>query len=337
MGFHKNHVLLYHLLFGGKLLELAQQLEMSTSTIHRILDKAKKDGLYDWKINKEGMFDDESNNFLETHGDKVVEYILSFKDEDSPKNIKSEIQTYKKIVALPDIHYPEHINLLSIEKFLADYQPDILIYLGDVMDLSYLSKFEKENKLNVGNKLREEYNEVMKVMDKQIKLSKAKEVYFIEGNHEYRVQKFLETYPAGTGFIEIPVAMKLEERGINWVGLNEFVQIKDLFFTHGTYYNMYHARKHVDTYQRNVIYGHTHAWQVHSGYHPYDKKLPYVAKSIGCLCNLNPTYMKHRPNQWINSFYICEMEENGRFSDNVIPIVNENFRIPGSINGGTHY
>jgi hypothetical protein len=92
---------------------------------------------------------------------------------------------------------------------------------------------------------------------------------------------------------------------------------------------MYHARKHGELCQRNVIYGHTHAKQLHSGYHPVDKALPYIAESIGCLCSLNPPYMKNRPNQWANSFKYCEVETDGTFSGDTVTLINGNFRIIG--------
>jgi predicted phosphodiesterase len=323
-----NHILLYHALFGGRIQDLVDKFGLSKSNIHRILDKAKKEDIYDWTLNKNKEF---TKVYIDTYGENVLSDIINFKEvyATHSKEHNSSLNKPKKVMVLPDIHFPDNISLKAIEKFMADYQPDVLIYLGDVLDLRYLSKFDKDNRLILGNKLRKEYNAIMSLMDKHIKLSKADKIYFIEGNHEFRVRKFLESYPAGVGFIEIPIAMKLEERGIKWVEMNDWVRLGKLFFTHGVYYNVYHARKHVDTYQRNMIYGHTHAIQVHSGFHPFDKKLPHVAKSIGCLCDLNPDYMKNRPNQWVNAFYICEIETSGIFSDNIITIVNGEFRIPG--------
>lgn len=320
-----NHILLYHALFGGKIQDLVNRFSLSKSSVHRILDKAKTEGIYDWKLNRKTEM---TEAYIKEFGKEILEDIFNLKEVAFEEH-NSSLNKAKKVMVLPDIHFPDNINLKAIEKFMIDYQPDVLIYLGDVLDLRYLSKFDKDNRLILGNKLRKEYNTIMVLMDKHIKLSKADEVYFIEGNHEFRVRKFLESYPAGVGFIEVPIAMKLEERGIKWVELNDWVRLGKLFFTHGVYYNVYHARKHVDTYQRNMIYGHTHAIQVHSGYHPFDKTLPHVAKSIGCLCTLNPAYMKNRPNQWINAFYICEIEMSGIFSDNIITLVDGSFRIPG--------
>jgi predicted phosphodiesterase len=321
-----NHVLLYHALFGGNIQSLADQFSLSTSQIHRILDKAKTDNLYNWKLNKNGEL---NKDYINIYGKELIKYISESSKICSEEHV-IPLNKAKRLVAIADAHYPFNIPFTGFERFLGDYLPDVLIYLGDFIDVPYLSKYEKNNKLMLGNKLRQEYDEVMAIMDRHINISKASEIYYIEGNHEYRVRKFLEDYPAGEGFIEIPIAMKLKDRGIKWVELNDWVRIGNIFFTHGMYHNTYHARKHLDTHQRNIIYGHLHTNQVHSGYHPFDKDLPYVAKSIPCFCELNPAYMRNRPNQWLNGLYQCEIEESGLFWDNTIVIVNGEFRIIGT-------
>lgn len=214
-----NCTLLYHLLFGGRIKDLADKFKLSKSNVHRILDKAKVDELYDWSCNKDG---NKYEELIETYGSDILKYIASLSVK-GPEILDTKLNKCKKVVTLPDIHYPYNISLTTIEKFLSDYKPDVLIYLGDLMELEYLSFFERDNKLIVGDKLKKEYDEIMRLMDKHIKLSGASEVYYVEGNHEYRVKRFLETYPAGTGFIEIPIAMRLKDRGITWVELNKWV------------------------------------------------------------------------------------------------------------------
>lgn len=322
----ENHVLLYHMIFGGKIQDVADVLKKSTSQVHRILDKAKSEGLYDWKVNKKTEL---TRAYIREYGGDVMYDILAAKAASSKEHNVS-LNRPKKLLTIADAHYPFNIPFTCFERLLGDYQPDVLIYLGDFLDVPYLSKYEKDNKLVVGNKLRKEYDEVMAIMDRHIKLSKASEVYYVEGNHEARVPKFLESYPAGEGFIEIPIAMKLKERGITWVEMNDWVRLGNLFLTHGMYHNTYHARKHLETHQRNIVYGHLHTYQVHSGYHPFDKTLPYIAKSIPCFCNLNPAYMKNRPNQWLNGLYQCEIETDGTFYDNILTIVNGAIRIVGA-------
>lgn len=321
-----NFILLYHLLFGGRIKDLVDKFNISKSSVHRILDEARKEGIYDWSANKRGEI---SSDVIDKKGLEVIKCFLDLSEDEAFPVVDTSTKTYRKLVALPDLHCRDNIILSSVEKFLGEYQPDIIVYVGDLLELRCLSFFDRENKLLIRDTLQSDYDFAVELMERHKKLSKCSEMYFIEGNHEYRVRRFLESFPQGSGFMEIPKYMRLKERGITWSDLNKFVRIGKLFFTHGLYYNVYHARKHLESYQRNIIYGHTHTIQVHSGIHPVDVALPHVAKSIGCLCDLNPLYMKNRPNQWINAFYMAEIEADGTFNDNIITLVNGNFRIPG--------
>jgi predicted phosphodiesterase len=239
------------------------------------------------------------------------------------------LDTYKKVVVLPDIHVPYNISLVCIEKFLADYRPDIIIWLGDTLDLDYMSKYTTENTLITGEKYKPECDTVAEMLSRHMTLSGASEGYYLEGNHEYRAVKYLEKNPAGMGTLEVPNMLKLSDKGIKWIPMNKLVPIGKISFTHGTYYSKFHADKHVLNYGRNIMYGHTHNIQTFSGIRPYDVQLPHVAKSIGCLCTINPTYMKNRPNAWINAFAIVEIEADGTYTDTVVHIVQNSFRIPG--------
>jgi predicted phosphodiesterase len=291
--------------FGGTTGDISKGLSIPVSTVYDNLRKAKDDGVYNWELNKD----------LEIFNSYVREVNLD---------------SYKKVVFLTDIHYPDNIDLGAIELFLKDYKPDILIYGGDFLDFRYLSKFDKENKLIIGDNLKKEYVAVGEIIDRHTRLAQPKEIYFIEGNHEYRMVRYLEKNPVGLGYLEVKNGLEFEKRGIKWIPFNELLKIGKIYYTHGIYHNMHHAKKHVESYMRNMVYGHTHAIQMYSGPHPTDRPIPYIAKSVGCLCNLNPEYMHNRPNQWAQAFHIAEFETDGNFSDTIIYIINNGFRIPGT-------
>jgi len=50
-------------------------------------------------------------------------------------------------VALPDSHFPHHINTEPLEKYLTDLQPTHLIFLGDTWDLGLISHWDHQEKL----------------------------------------------------------------------------------------------------------------------------------------------------------------------------------------------
>lgn len=122
----ENHILLYHALFGGKIQDLVKRFGISKSNVHRILDKAKTDGIYDWKSNRKTEM---TEAYIKEFGKEILEDISSLKEVDFEEH-NSPLNKAKKVMVLPDIHYPDNICLKAIENFMADYQPDVLIYLG---------------------------------------------------------------------------------------------------------------------------------------------------------------------------------------------------------------
>lgn len=300
-------------------------------TCNKCFKLKPKTEFYVDKIKKSG-YKNQCKECIKKANTNIPEYTVEFADDiDSIKLIAGmSLIRPTKVVALPDIHYPFNINMKCIDDFLADYQPDVIIWLGDTLDFDYLSKYTKENKLVTADKLKPDCDTVSIMLDYYMTISKASKAYYLEGNHEFRMVKHLEKEPAGIGSLEVYNLLKLKEKGIIWSPMNKLVQVGKLYFTHGTYFSKFHADKHVANYGRNIVYGHTHTIQSYSGMRPYDVKVPHIAQSIGCLCTINPTYMRNNPNRWVNAFYIAEIEEDGTFYDSVVKIIDGGFRIPGT-------
>ena len=51
----------------------------------------------------------------------------------------------------------------------------------------------------------------------------------------------------------------------------------------------------------------------------------HTARSIGCLCNLNPAYQKNRPSKWVHGFGVAYVHPNGDYSFYNIFIVKYKF------------
>ena len=106
----------------------------------------------------------------------------------------------------------------------------------------------------------------------------------------------------------------------------------NLIIIHGTYTNLYHARKTVEAYHVSTIYGHVHTFQSHMLVSPVDNNKFYTGQSIGCLCTLNPQFMKNRPNAWVNGFcYVYWNESDDSFQLVPVVIVHGQFRANGKL------
>jgi hypothetical protein len=101
-----------------------------------------------------------------------------------------------RIVVLPDIHVPAHDKLAmwAIKAFLKDYQPHILIFIGDVADVFGLSRWDRPPRVAVNQQA--ELDETRRLVDSLISISNAIHVFYIMGNHEDRMFRYL-TDPGG--------------------------------------------------------------------------------------------------------------------------------------------
>mgnify|MGYP001605055309 CR=1 FL=1 len=205
-----------------------------------------------------------------------------------------------------------------VEKVMRDFKPTHLVYLGDALDFDYISKFTEGNirKLE-GKRLKRDYIEFNKMLKRHKKLcGRPKVIYFI-GNHEYRLEKYLDKCPQGEGFQEVEYNIE----GVDeFIPYNKVWKCGKLSYLHGVYTNQFHAKKHVENYGRNVIYGHTHQVQVYTKVSQCDREDFHTGKSIGCLSDKNPEYLHNRPNSWTHAFHICEMENDGYFSEHTMVI-----------------
>ncbi|MBX9671611.1 MAG: metallophosphoesterase [Candidatus Obscuribacterales bacterium] len=95
-----------------------------------------------------------------------------------------------RIVVIPDVHVPAHdkLTIWAIKAFLKDYQPHILIFIGDVADVFGLSRWAKPPRVAVNQQ--GEIDETRRLMDALIEISGCIHVFYIMGNHEDRMMRY---------------------------------------------------------------------------------------------------------------------------------------------------
>lgn len=217
----------------------------------------------------------------------------------------------QKTVLLPDIHHPHYDERVmdSVGKFIMDYDPDELVYMGDQISLDCISAWNKKKPLlKEGQRLLkdyEEFNNDVLLVHESITRPDTRRTFLI-GNHEQRVEWFLEYNPELEGMVDIDRNLKLTERGYLIIPFNGIYKIGKLNVIHGYYWTMYHAKKTVESFEGNVVYGHVHNPQIYTKVTPVDSKDYHMAMALPCLCNIKPEYKKNAPNFWVNGFGIVE-------------------------------
>ena len=233
----------------------------------------------------------------------------------------------KKVIAIYDAHLDDKENPKPyevIKKFVKDFKPDEIILGGDFLDIAALSAWDlqKSRKME-GRRYKKEIAKGNKELD--YLQQHTKKITFLEGNHEDRVERYLDKHSEMVGLIEIPEQLDLAGRKILFVPINKMYKLgKYLYFTHGFYYGTHYAKKTVSEYGCCIVVGHTHRQQVHTIF-PKMQNEPWVCYGIGCAGDLSPSYMKDKPAPHINQFAVCYVSDDGRFNFYPITIIKNSF------------
>jgi len=155
----------------------------------------------------------------------------------------------RKGVILADEQIPHHINLDPVNHFISDFKPDIMVRLGDMLDMEALQGWNNKRPQDVDwEEIRDEIRIANRILDTQDSLHKASELHFTFGNHEERLARFRLQHPEywRKNISTMPYLMrdlKLKERGYRTHGQNDLFNIGKLYFFHGNDYSTHHTQR----------------------------------------------------------------------------------------------
>ena len=159
----------------------------------------------------------------------------------------------------------------------------------------------------------------------------TKEYVQLEGNHDYRVKRWIDKVPSLEGIIEYDSMFKLKDRGIEFVWCDQQPYKRGkLMFHHGRYCNKYAAAKHLDVYGGNIVFGHIHRFQTASKVVPFYND-EVQAWAIGCLSDVEPEYAKKQPMGHQAGFGVVYIDDDGGFNLFPINIIKNRFRWEGRL------
>jgi len=207
-----------------------------------------------------------------------------------------------KIMVTGDYHIPfmDKNAYRIMTNFAQDYKPDVFIINGDFLDMYSISTFDKnpERKISVPEEIRQG-KEVLTELRKN--LGKKCKIYFLEGNHENRLQRYLWRNPELEGLEELKLDHLLhsKEKDINYIKVtrdywkqdNGHLKIgKNIVVMHGdnrlngastSKYSGYSVKNTMMNLQTNVIMGHIHRLALVYHTTPYGDMIGIEG---GCLC-----------------------------------------------------
>lgn len=236
-------------------------------------------------------------------------------------------KVHEKVIALFDIHLDpfkeEHESWTVTKKFMKDYQPDRIVWGGDIATVDSISYFtNKKPRLAEGRRYKDDVAHTRKELLKVIKMCPNADHDYIMGNHEYRVQRYIDEHPAMEKTMDWAENVGIrDDMGMNVVEYNKVLKIGKASIMHGWYFNIYHASKTLKVYGDNIFYGHVHEHQV-AVQNLMSTEKPIMAMSVGSLSSINPDYRHGMPTRFQNGFLLLDMHKDGTFTPHHVIIIN---------------
>lgn len=297
-------------------LRTAEKLGVDEATVRRLCRRLKIDTTK------------ERESFL-----RQTELVSSYPTTPSSRSNKSSRKG--TFVAIPDLHARNAIwsHLEKLALFISDFRPQYIIQLGDAMDYECLYGIHRQkNPFIFGRDIHTldmEFQALARIVRLLNSVSpRDSEKFLLKGNHEYRADRLIERLPEFHSLVSLDNHIDLA----GWKVLPYLKPLKlgKLHFIHGEFYGVSPVRKHLQVYQKNIIFGHTHRIEQSTMASPV-REIPVWGASIGCLCNLNPDYLRNRSNAFDNGFAYGYIDSNGDFDCAIVRIVRNRFRAEGRL------
>lgn len=248
----------------------------------------------------------------------------------------------KTYIVISDVHVPfhDHNAMEAVCSLARDVQPTGLVVAGDFLDFYELSSHNRASLANLeGKRISDTFEGANNVLGalQEAAGPQATDNYFLDGNHEDRLRRWLASGDnavwIGDEAVDMDRRLGLRKRGFSYrPGYPEsHVELGHLLVTHGRWCTRNHAATHLDRFRKSVMYGHTHTPQVHYG---PAWKAQQVAIGLGHLANVDSPAMSYagHPNGWCQGFAMVHV-----FKDSSFQAAPINFWRGQFVHGGKTY
>jgi len=213
------------------------------------------------------------------------------------------------VMVLPDLHVP-HQDEAALACAMAAHRrlkPARTVILGDWLECAGFSSHPPKSMDDgrVGDYIADEIDPCARILDKL--QEDTRELIYIEGNHENRVQRMCA---AGGPLAHVwqhvsPQALLSRGRSrFQWIPYSESLAhyriADDLIAFHGWSHAKHASSVHASLLKGSSgVHGHTHRSQTYVDRDPLTGRVQQVW-SPGCLRDLQPNYMAHKPSGWVH-------------------------------------
>jgi predicted phosphodiesterase len=250
-------------------------------------------------------------NKYDQNGDPFEPFTDGFYIDPTP----IQLATGKRYLVMNDHHIGIHSTSLCVKPLVYAKDRgniDSIIINGDLLDFGSVSShaaspYEKMN-------LKDEIAQAKTYLRLVRGMFPNAEIIYAEGNHEYRLSRFIACNAKQfDGIIFLERLLQLEHFGIQFVPYHKHVQIGHLHVMHGHHIKGSGTNVASTILAKagvNIMFGDRHRSQ-EATRKRFDGSI-IGAWAVGCLCPLSVSYSLYNPD-WINGFAIVESNADGTF------------------------
>ena len=219
-------------------------------------------------------------------------------------------------------------------KVVKAVKPDVLIYGGDMMDCGPVSRHleGRHGRNTEGLRLADDFLLARTLIVDPVRSVKRK--VYLTGNHEAWIEQWIDKHPEMEGLVSLDAGLGLQDwelipQGGVW-------KLGKLHFTHGDIFKGTNPAKYaVESFERNVRFGHFHRYSAHTKISAIDNEDVKTGVSVPCLARRDPAYGRSAPNGHTHGFLIGHVdEETGNFWDSVVHIIDGRCVVNGKVYEG---
>lgn len=229
----------------------------------------------------------------------------------------------KKVLVIGDAHVAPHQDLRrfkALGNYIRTHNPEYVISIGDFLTLDSLSDWDRNKSgkmegrrysadIEAGNHA---LDYIDAATDKTIKI-------YLKGNHENRLDRYLDHNPIAKGSMSIEKDLRLKSRGWKVVEYKDDYVLSGVRFTHipisgggKPIGNPGVTRKALALYNSSVVFGHTHTLD-HSAEHRRGGPHLNQALCVGCFFEHIDEYAKGSKTDYWRGVVELNIYHNNRF------------------------
>ena len=242
----------------------------------------------------------------------------------------------KEVLVLGDFHVTNNQNLSRfkvISRFIIEHKPEYIVLMGDFMTFQCLSAWDMDKRarmegqryeleINAGNEALDIMFSDVDAYNKKQKKTRHRQYnpkrIYIKGNHEDRLDRYLDFDPTFKGWVGVEKDLKLKERGFEVIPYRKYYYLDDVGFTHVPFNKAKEisgvdiTRKASMVTVKSIVFAHTHGQNL---CHVHKEGMPHLQDIYvcGCVFDEKEDYVDGRVTEYWRGITLLNIWKPGRF------------------------